>query len=111
MVELNSSDQLRGDLLVGQWEIDTAFGKIQVPGDQVAGMIVTNGPQPRQLLVTTDGEMIGGRLTLAALELQTSSGQKLSLPIGQISRVGRRTASAERWRSSQGAADGASPHR
>lgn len=91
VVELNSSDQLRGDLLVGQWDIDTAFGKLQIPGDQVAGLIVTAGPQPRQLLVTTDGEMIGGRLTLTALDLQTSSGQKLSLPISQISRVGRRS--------------------
>ncbi len=92
VVELNSSDQLRGDLLVAQWDMDTAFGKLQIPGDQVAGLIVTTGPQPRQLLVTTDGEMIGGKLTLGALDLQTSSGQKLSLPISQISRVGRRSA-------------------
>lgn len=91
VVELNSADQLRGDLLVGQWDIETAFGKMQIPGDQVAGLVVVAGPQPRQLLVTVDGEMIGGRLAQTALDLQTSSGQKLSLPISQISRVGRRS--------------------
>lgn len=94
VVELNSSDQLRGDLLVTQWEMETTFGRIQVPGEQVAGMIVTPGPQPRQLLVTTDGEMIGGKLTITAIDLQTSSGQRLSLPMAQVSRVGRRATAA-----------------
>ena len=94
VVELANGDQLRGDLLNPDWNVQTAFSSVQIPTEQVVGMLVASGPRPRQLVITTDGEIIGGKLLAPTIDLQISSGQKISIPVSQITRMGRRTSAA-----------------
>ena len=95
VLELTNGDQLRGDLLNTAWEIEASFGKVQIPAGDVLGMIVPGGLMPRQLILTRDGEIIGGKLTAPAVELQIASGQKVSIPLPQVARFGVRAGTAE----------------
>ena len=91
VVELRNGDQLRGELLMDKWAIQTAYGPVEVPLDKLAGYLVTPGIKPRQLLVTADGEVIGGRLAATTVPLQFTNGQKIEFPVEEISRIGRRS--------------------
>src|SRR5258706_523199 len=55
--------------------------------------------RPSQLLVTSEGEVLGGRLDVDAIKLQLTSGQVSSIPLSQISRMGfsKRPGEGEEW--------------
>ena len=63
--------------------------------DQVIGLINVGRYRPRQLVITNDGQIVGGQLKKTAIELQLSSGQVTSIPLSQITRIGYRRQSAE----------------
>jgi hypothetical protein len=55
--------------------------------------------RPRQLVVTTDGQIFGGSLKQETLELQLSSGQVTKIPLSQVTRMGyrKRPGEPEEW--------------
>ncbi|MDW8261798.1 MAG: hypothetical protein RMJ35_04665 [Phycisphaerales bacterium] len=90
VIELRTGDQLRGTLGQRSFRLRTAFGEVEAPAEKVIGMLSAGSFRPRQLVVTGDGEIIGGTLSDEAIELELSSGQRTAVPLGQISRLGYR---------------------
>lgn len=90
IVELRTGDQLRGTLSAQGYKIDTGFGIIDLPADRVIGMITAGSFRPRQLLVTREGEIIGGALQAETISIQLSSGQTTAVPLSQVARLGYR---------------------
>lgn len=95
VVELRTGDQLRGTLEAQTYAIRSAFGRIELPADKVVGVLNSGSFRPRQLLVTVEGEMIGGALESESVALRLSSGQVTRVPLSQVSRVGYRKRAGE----------------
>jgi hypothetical protein len=55
--------------------------------------------RPRQLLVTTDGQIFGGKLAKETLDLELTTGQVTQIPLSQITRAGyrKRADEPEEW--------------
>ncbi len=90
VIELRTGDQLRGTLAPASYQVDTGFGTIELPSARVLGMITSGSFRPRQLLVTRDGEIIGGTLRAETISIQLSSGQATAVPLSQVARLGYR---------------------
>jgi hypothetical protein len=90
VVELRSGDKFNGNLIEPSFKLDTFYGNVEIPNDKVIGIINTGQFRPRQLIVTTDGQIFGGHLEKQTIDLELSSGQKTQIPLAQISRVGYR---------------------
>lgn len=90
VVELRGGDQVKGTLRTDSWQLETFYGQVELPADRVLGLLNIGQFRPRQLLVTTDGEIFGGKLRQQAVALEMSSGQLTQVPLGQIARIGYR---------------------
>lgn len=99
VVELRSGDQLKGTLQEKSYKLETFYGPVELAVENVIGMINVGNFQPRQLIVTKDGEIFGGKLSRDKIGLTLSSGQATEVPISQISRMGyrKRAGEPEEW--------------
>jgi hypothetical protein len=99
VVELHSGDMMKGTLKEDVYKLDTFYGPIELPKDQVVAMMNVGQYRPRQLIVTTDGQVFGGNLEDQSISLELSSGQVVQIPLSQISRVGyrKRPDEPEEW--------------
>ena len=90
VVELRSGDLLNGTLQEKSYKVQTMFGPIELPADQVVGLLNVGEFRPRQLVISSQGEMVGGTLDKQTIDLQLGSGQVTQIPLSQVSRVGYR---------------------
>jgi hypothetical protein len=99
VVEIKGGDQMKGTLKEPAYKLDTFYGTVQVPADRVVSLLNIGDFRPRQLLVTTDGEVFGGKLQADSVSLELSSGQITKIPLSQITRVGyrKRAGEPEEW--------------
>jgi len=95
VVELRTGDQFKGTLKESAFDLQTAYGPLSIPVDQVIGLINVGRYRPRQLVITSDGQIVGGQLKKSTIDLQLSSGQLTSIPLSQITRIGYRRQSSE----------------
>ena len=89
-VELRGGDELKGTIKDPTYSVQTFYGNVTLPADKVISIINVGQFRPRQLLVTTDGQIFGGHLKKETLDLQLSSGQVTQIPLSQVSRAGYR---------------------
>jgi hypothetical protein len=97
--ELRSGDQIRGTLKDPSYKLTTFYGVIDLPADKVIALVNVGDSRPRQLLVTVDGQIFGGKLEKDTIDLELSSGQVTKLPLAQVTRLGyrKRPAEPEEW--------------
>jgi hypothetical protein len=95
VVELRTGDRMQGTIKEEAFNLATSYGPMKLLPDRVIGMFNIGEFRPRQLLVTRDGEMFGGRLDKNAIALQLSSGQLVNIPLEQIARLGYRKRAGE----------------
>ena len=95
IVEMRSGDQFRGNLKDAAYKIATFYGPVTIPADKVLSLISIGSVRSRQLLFTTDGDVIGGTLEKNKIALEMSDGQLMEIPLAQISRVGYRKRTGE----------------
>ena len=99
VVEIRGGDQVRGTIKEPAFKLSTFYGDVELPADRVVGILNVGEFKPRQLLVTTDGEIFGGRLAKQTIDLELTSGQLTKIPITQMTRVGyrKRADEPEEW--------------
>jgi hypothetical protein len=90
VVELRNGDMVTGTLAPTVYKLTAPFGAIDVPSDKVLGVFNVGEFKPRQLIVTTEGEILGGTLAMDGIGLTLPGGQATTIPLKQISRVGMR---------------------
>ena len=90
VVELRTGDLVKGTLKESTYKLQTFYGNVDLPADRVVGLMNVGQFRPRQLLVTSDGEVFGGHLAKETIDLELSSGQSTQIPLTQIARVGYR---------------------
>lgn len=95
IVELRGGDQIRGELKVETYKLNTAYGTIELPANKVASLLNVGDFRPRQLLVSAEGEIFGGELVDKNIPILLTSGQTTQVPLSQISRLGYRTGGVE----------------
>jgi hypothetical protein len=98
-VELHEGDSFKGTLKETTYDLQTFYGDISLPTDKVIGIINIGQFRPRQLIVTSDGQIIGGTLKKQTIGLEMSSGQVTQIPLTQVSRIGyrKRVGEPEEW--------------
>jgi hypothetical protein len=99
VVELRTGDQYRGTLKETAYKLSTFYGPVELPVEQVIGLINVGEFRPRQLVVTSDGQIFGGKLEKDTIAIELSSGQVTQVPLAQISRLGyrKRPGEPEEW--------------
>jgi len=99
VVELRGGDQLKGTLKEETYDLTTFYGPVTLPVDKVIAIMNVGSFRPRQLVVTTDGQIFGGTLKQESLSLQLSSGQVTRIPLSQVNRMGyrKRAGEPEEW--------------
>ncbi len=99
VVELRTGDQYRGTVKEASFKLSTFYGPVELPVDKVIGLINVGEYRPRQLVVTADGEIFGGKLEKDTIAMELSSGQITQVPLAQISRLGyrKRAGEPEEW--------------
>jgi hypothetical protein len=95
VIELRGGDTLNGTLGEKSYKLATFYGPVELPAERVVGLINVGQVRPRQLVVTSEGEIFGGKLSKDSIDLQLSSGQTTQVPLSQVSRVGYRKRSGE----------------
>ena len=93
--EMRGGDLMKGSLKEKSWKLNTFYGPVELAADKVISLINIGDSRPRQLLVTTDGQIFGGRLEKQTVELELASGQVTNLPLSQITRLGYRKRAGE----------------
>jgi hypothetical protein len=88
-------DQLKGTVKEQTLKLTTFYGDVELAADKVIGLINVGQFRPRQLIVTADGEIFGGKLAKETIDLELSSGQTTQIPLSQISRIGWRKRAGE----------------
>jgi hypothetical protein len=95
VVELRNGDRVTGTLTEQTFKLNAPFGPIDITADRVLGAFNVGDFKPRQLFVTTDGQILGGTLAKETIDLSLPGGQTTAIPLRQISRVGFRKRSGE----------------
>jgi hypothetical protein len=95
VIEMRSGDVIRGTIKEQGFVVQTIFGNVEMPADKVLGGFNTGEFRPVQLLVTVDGELIGGHLTRDVISIELANGQTTQVPLSQISRFGYRKRAGE----------------
>jgi hypothetical protein len=99
VVELRTGDQYRGTVKEPVFKLATFYGPVALPVDKVIGLINVGEYRPRQLVITVDGEIFGGKLEKETISVELSSGQVTQVPLSQITRLGyrKRPNEPEEW--------------
>lgn len=97
VIELRGGDLLRGTIKESTLKLETFYAPIELQMDKVVALLNVGQYRPRQLVVTVDGEIFGGKLGKETIDLELSSGQVTQVPLSQLSRVG--------WRKRPGESD------
>jgi hypothetical protein len=99
VVELRTGDQYRGTVKEPTYKLTTFYGPVELPVEKVIGLINVGEYRPRQLVITVDGEIFGGKLDKETLAVELSSGQVTQVPLSQITRLGyrKRPNEPEEW--------------
>ena len=90
VVELRGGDQIKGTIKEDSFKLETFFGPVELTPPHVVAILNVGQFRPRQLLVTADGQVFGGKLDKDTVAIELSSGQVTQVPLAQISRVGFR---------------------
>ena len=99
VAEMRGGDLMKGTIKEKSWKLNTFYGPVELAADKVISLINIGDSRPRQLLVTVDGQIFGGRLDKDTIDLELSSGQTTKLPLAQITRLGyrKRIGEPEEW--------------
>ncbi len=99
VVEITGGDQFKGTIKIPTFKLATAYGPVEFPENRVIAMFNIGQFKARQLIVTTDGQVIGGTLDRQVIDLELSSGQVTKIPLSQITRLGyrKRADEPEEW--------------
>jgi len=90
VIELRSGDQYKGTIKQAKYKLNTFFGAVELPAERVIAELSSGEFRPRQLLVTTEGEIFGGKLEGDSIKLELTNGQATNVPLSQITRMGYR---------------------
>lgn len=100
VIELRGGDQMKGTLKETSYKLETFYGTVELPVERVIALMNVGDFRPRQLIVTVDGEIFGGKLAKDTLAMELSSGQTTEVPLSQITRAGyrKRPNEPEEWK-------------
>ena len=100
VIELRGGDQMKGTLKEPSYKLETFYGTVELPVDRVIALMNVGDFRPRQLIVTVDGEIFGGKLAKDTLSMELSSGQTTQVPLSQVTRAGyrKRPNEPEEWK-------------
>ncbi len=75
-----TQDELLGTILNERFDVETFYGRLELPAAKVAGISIPAADDPYVQVVLLDGQMVAGKLLNAPLRLRLTNGNEMSLP-------------------------------
>jgi hypothetical protein len=75
-----TEDELLGTILNERFDVETFYGKLELPAAKVAGLSIPAADDPYVQVVLLDGQMAAGKLLNGPLRLRLTNGNEMSLP-------------------------------
>jgi hypothetical protein len=75
-----TEDELLGTIINERFDVETFYGKLELPAAKVAGLSIPAADDPYVQVVLLDGQMVAGKLLNAPLRLRLTNGNEMSLP-------------------------------
>ncbi|MFP4106843.1 MAG: hypothetical protein ACLFVU_12235 [Phycisphaerae bacterium] len=83
-VLMENDDPIRGTIRNRSFSMETFFGDIELPAENVIGMGLMPGDRNRIRVLLTDGQIISGKTPAEPLEIALSTGSVLRIPLNRI---------------------------
>ena len=77
---LRSGDEWLGTILNEQFPIETFYGRLDLPGRRVMGLVVPAADDTDVQVVLTDGQVVAGKFLGAPLRMKLANGSEMALP-------------------------------
>ncbi len=77
---LRNENELLGTILDERFDIETFYGRLDLPAGRVVGLHVPTPHDPHVQVVLADGQIVSGTLRSAPLAIRLTNGNEMSLP-------------------------------
>jgi hypothetical protein len=82
---LRNGNELLGKILNERFDLQTFYGRLELPAAQVVGLSVPAPDDPHVQIVLVDGQIAAGTLLNAPLRIRLTNGNEMSLPPSKLS--------------------------
>ncbi|MGB2820262.1 MAG: hypothetical protein WBF17_04730, partial [Phycisphaerae bacterium] len=82
---LRNENELLGTILNERFDVETFYGKLELPAARVVGINVPAPDDPHVQVVLVDGQVVAGRLLNAPLRIRLTNDNEMSLPPAKLS--------------------------
>ena len=84
MAVLRNENELLGAILNERFDVETFYGKLQLPADDVVGLNVPAPDDPHVQVVLLNGQIVAGKLLNAPLRIRLTNGNEMALPPSKL---------------------------
>jgi hypothetical protein len=81
---LRNGNELLGAILNERFDLETFYGRLELPASQVVGLNVPAPDDPHVQVVLADGQVVAGTLLNAPLRIRLTNGNEMSLPPSRL---------------------------
>jgi len=85
-----NGDPLYGTITTPRYDVETFYGTLSLPADQVVGMVANAAEPGKVRLALTDGQIVAGKLAQATIGLKLPTGGELQVPVSHVSQCSYR---------------------
>ena len=81
---LRNQNELLGKILNERFDLETFYGKLELPAARVVGINVPAPDDPHVQVILVDGQVVAGKLLNAPLRIRLTNGNEMSLPPAKL---------------------------
>ena len=81
---LRNGNELLGQILNKRFDVETFYGKLELPAGRVVGLHVPAPDDAHTQVVLIDGQVVAGRLLNGPVRLRLTNGNEMALPAGRL---------------------------
>jgi hypothetical protein len=81
---LRNENELLGKILNERFDVETFYGKLELPAGRVLGLSVPAPDDPHVQVVLVDGQIVAGKLLNAPLRIRLTNGNEMALPPARL---------------------------
>jgi len=81
---LRNENELLGRILNERFDVETFYGKLELPAARVVGINVPAPDDPHVQVILVDGQVVAGELLNAPLRIRLTNGNEMSLPPARL---------------------------
>jgi len=81
---LRNENELLGKILNERFDVETFYGRLDLPADRVIGVNIPSADDPHTQAVLVDGQVVAGKLLSAPVRIRLTNGNEMALPPSKL---------------------------